>query len=71
MRWPDFPYVVEIAVPERGLRGKRDAMIDFHTRLGITHRIRGAGKMKAAAICAGASPILPPLGSLLANLVVR
>ena len=36
MRWPDFRYVVEIAVPERGLRGKHDAMIDFHTRLGIT-----------------------------------
>ena len=36
MRWSYFPYVVEIAVPERGFRGKRDAMYDFHTRLGIT-----------------------------------
>jgi hypothetical protein len=36
MRFSDFPYVVEITVPARRFRGKRDAMNDFHTRLGIT-----------------------------------
>jgi hypothetical protein len=41
MRWSDFPYAVEIAVTKRGLGGKRDAMHDFHARLGITpHRGR-------------------------------
>jgi hypothetical protein len=31
MRWSDFPYVVEIAVPGRGLPG-RVAMYYFHAR---------------------------------------
>jgi len=31
MRWSGFPYVVEIAVPGRGLPG-RVAMYDFHAR---------------------------------------
>jgi hypothetical protein len=33
MRRSDFPYVVEIAVPVRGVR--KVAMHDFHARLGI------------------------------------
>jgi hypothetical protein len=31
----DFLHIVEMVVPERGLRGKRDAMHDFHTRHSI------------------------------------
>jgi hypothetical protein len=40
VRWSEFPYVVNIAVPEGSLRGMV-AMYDFHTRLGIMpHRGR-------------------------------
>jgi hypothetical protein len=31
----DFPHLVEIVVPERGLRNKLEAMYDFHARQGI------------------------------------
>jgi hypothetical protein len=42
MAGSDFPHVVEIAVPERGLRGKLDAMHDFHARHDIkAHSGRG------------------------------
>jgi hypothetical protein len=31
----DFPHIVETVVPERGLRSKRVAIMDFHARRGI------------------------------------
>jgi hypothetical protein len=31
----DFPHLVEIVVPERGLRNKLEVMYDFHARHGI------------------------------------
>ena len=41
----DFPHIVEIVVPYRGLRGKWDAMNDFHVRHGIDpHPRRGRYK---------------------------
>jgi hypothetical protein len=37
----DFPHVVEIAVPERGLRNQLKAMHDFHARHDIkAHPLR-------------------------------
>ena len=40
-----FPYVVEMMVPLGGLRGKRDAINDFHARHGIKrHAKRGRYK---------------------------
>jgi hypothetical protein len=34
----DFPYVVEISVPEKGLGQRLEAMHEFHTRRGIRAR---------------------------------
>src|SRR5262249_3308476 len=38
----DFPHVVATVVPERGLRGKWNAMNDFHARHGIRPHVRRA-----------------------------
>jgi hypothetical protein len=41
----DFPHIVDIVVPWCGLRGKLDAMNDFHARHGIkVHLKRGRYK---------------------------
>jgi hypothetical protein len=44
MRWSGLPYVVEIAVPRRGLQGTV-AMYDFHARKDIQAH-RGRAKYK-------------------------
>jgi hypothetical protein len=44
----DFPHIVEIVVPYRGLRGKWDAINDFHARHGINPH-QGAGDIKMVA----------------------
>ena len=71
MRWSERPYVVEIAVPERGLPGTV-AMYYFHAREDIQpHMDHRKSEKMAAVMSAGVLPISPPRRSSLASLVVR
>jgi hypothetical protein len=56
----DFPHIVEIVVPYRGLRGKWDAINDFHARHGINPH-QGAGDIKMVAGISGGALLIAKL----------